>query len=386
MSKRILHGLLTIAMVAVLAALVWWMNRPEAIAVTVHRVARGTVETTVSNTRAGTVTACRRAKLSPSVGGQIAQLPVHEGDTVKQNQLLLELWNADITAEIELALREAQAAQASATAICLSAAEAQRDATRQRSLFERKLVSEEARDRAETLARSRAAECRAANMSTQVREARVAVVQQQLTKTRLLAPFEGVIAQINGELNEFVTPSPPGIPTPPAIDLIDTRCFYVAAPIDEVDVAGITIGQPARLTLDAFGKQAFTGKVRRIGDYVVDLEKQARTVEVEVEFSDDPGRPRLLAGYSADVDIILAVQPDVLRIPSEALLEGNRVYVFDRVTGRVQARNIRTGNRNWQFTAVLEGLTAGDQVVTNPDAEGLLDDAAARQVDEADLR
>ena len=58
-----------------------------------------------------------------------------------------------------------------------------------------------------------------------VSEARVGVTEATLEKTRLIAPFDGVVAEINGELNEYVTPSPIGIPTPPAIDLIDNQLF-----------------------------------------------------------------------------------------------------------------------------------------------------------------
>ncbi len=386
MSKGAARGLLAIGVVLLVGLGIWWQSRPEPVPVTVADVARGVVERTVSNTRAGTVTACRRAKLSPSAGGQIAQLPIHEGDHVKQGQLLLALWNDDVVAELELARRESQAARATARAVCLNADEARRDAERQQTLFARKLVSEEIRDRARTQARSRAAECEASNMSARVREARVGVVQANLARTRLTAPFDGVVAEVTGELNEYVTPSPPGIPTPPAVDLIDTGCFYVDAPIDEVDAAGVAVGQPARITLDAFGKQAFAGKVRRIGNYVVDLEKQARTVSVEVEFTNGEDRPRLLAGYSADVDIILSSRQDVLRVPSQALLEGDKVYVFDSDQGRVARRDVKTGAANWQFTEVTDGLQAGDQVVTNPDADGLADGAPAKQVSEAQLQ
>jgi HlyD family secretion protein len=385
MGKRIWRWSIGLAVLAVLAVLLWWAKRPEPVAVTLHQVERGVVETSVSNTRAGTVKACRRAKLSPSLGGQIAQLPVKEGDHVKQGQLLLELWNQDIAAQTELARREATAARASARAACLTAAKAKRDADRQASLFKRKLVSEETRDQARTLAHSRAAECDSANAKAGVSQAQVTVMEANLAKTRLLAPFAGVVAEVNGELNEYVTPSPPGIPTLPAVDLIDNSCFYVSAPIDEVDVAGVSVGMPARVTLDAFPKQNFDGKVRRIGDYVVDLEKQARTVDVEVAFDDPEHHARLLAGYSADVDIILAVRKDVLRIPSAAILEGSKVYVFDADSGRVSAHTVRTGAANWQYTEVLEGVRAGQQVVTNPDADGLADGAAAREVSEAEL-
>ena len=85
-----------------------------------------------------------------------------------------------------------------------------------------------------------------------------------LDQATLRAPFAGIVAQINGEVGEFVTPSPPGIPTPPAVDLIDDSCLYVEAPIDEVDAARVKSGMPVRISLDAFRGQSFAGTVTRI--------------------------------------------------------------------------------------------------------------------------
>ncbi|MGD8643143.1 MAG: efflux RND transporter periplasmic adaptor subunit, partial [Chromatiales bacterium] len=266
------------------AALIWYANRPQPVAVLVQAVERGPVEQTVANTRAGTVTACRRAKLSPSIGGQISVLDIEEGDTVEAGQLLLELWNEDLEAQVELATSEAKAAEARAQAACAEAEVAQREARRARQLVKDKLTSEEQADAAITRAKSRRAQCEAALASANVSRAQVKVATARLTRTRLTAPFAGVVAEITGELNEYTTPSPPGIPTPPAIDLIDNSCYYVLAPIDEVDAPAIRLDMPVRITLDAFGDHAFEGRVRRIGAYVLDVEKQARTVDVEAEF------------------------------------------------------------------------------------------------------
>ena len=81
-----------ILFLAVLAGVfVWYKMRPKDIEVTVAQVTRGTVEKIVANTRAGTLEACRKANLSPAVGGQISLLTVDEGDMVRSGQLLLEL-------------------------------------------------------------------------------------------------------------------------------------------------------------------------------------------------------------------------------------------------------------------------------------------------------
>jgi HlyD family secretion protein len=121
----------------------------------------------------------------------------------------------------------------------------------------------------------------------------------------LYAPFDGTVAKIVGELGEYSTPSPPGVPTPPAIDLIDDTCLYVKAPMDEVDAPKIQVGLPVRVSLDALPKQPLPGKVRRVAPYVLAVEKQARTVDVEVDF-ERPATGNLLVGYSADVEIVLS--------------------------------------------------------------------------------
>ncbi len=356
----------------------WWTGRANPIDVDVAIVERGIVEKTIANTRAGTIKACRRAKLSPSAGGQIARLPVHEGDVVKQGTLLLELWNLDLMAQLTLAAQETASASATARARCIEARQAQREAERQQRLLARKLASEEQVDQAVSTADAANAACEAANANTAVSRARIAVTEANLEKTRLIAPFDGVVAEINGELNEYVTPSPIGIATPPAIDLLDNRCFYLTAPIDEVDVAGIQIDQIARVTLDAFGKRRFDGRVRRIADYVLDVEKQARTVDVEVEFVDPNDIVVLLAGYSADVEIILETHADTLRIPTEAVFDGNQVYVLDADSGVLVQREVRIGTSNWDHTEIVDGLNEGEQVVTTVEREGLADGLAVR--------
>jgi HlyD family secretion protein len=351
-----------------------WAGRSKPIVVEVVDAGRGTVAETVTNTRAGTVKACQRAKLAPPGGGQIARLPVKKGDHVQAGQVLLELWNDDIRAELAVTERDAAAARALRDEACVSARVARRESNRLASLVERKLVSAELADRAAGEAEAREAGCRAAAEQTRVSEARIDAARARLEKTQLKAPFAGTVAEINGEIGEFVTPSPVGIPTPPAVDVVDTSCLYITAPIDEVDAPRVREGMPARVTLDAFRARSFPAHVRRVAPYVLDVEKQARTVEVEAEI-DDVGDALLLPGYSADVEVILAERADVLRIPTRALVEGKRVYVLE--DGRVRAREVQTGVGNWEYTEITGGLDAGARVILSVDREGLADGVAA---------
>lgn len=372
MKWRALGILAGLAVVGVGGAL--WFARPEPISVEVSAADRGTVAETVTNTRAGTVKACQRAKLAPPAGGQIARLPVKKGDRVQAGQILLELWNDDIRAEVSVTERDAAAAKAKREEACVAARVARRESDRMAALTERKLVSTELAERAAGEADAREAACRAAGEQIRVSQARIEAAQARLERTLLRAPFAGTVAEINGEIGEFVTPSPVGIPTPPAVDVVDTSCIYITAPIDEVDAPRVRAGMPARVTLDAFRDRSFKAHVRRVAPYVLDTEKQARTVEVEAEI-DELGDALLLPGYSADVEVILAERADVLRIPTRALIEGKRVYVLEGDT--VHSRDVTTGVGNWEHTEITDGLEEGAQVVVSIDREGLADGVRA---------
>lgn len=355
---------------AALSALLSYLNQPTAISVAMYTVSRGEVLSSVANTRAGTLKACRRARLSPSIGGQIEHLPVTEGDRVKQGDVLLEIWNDDLTAQLTLAHGEASAAGSRAREACVIAKGAQREATRLRKLARNNLASEEAIDRADNDANARQAACDAANTSIKVSQARIDVAAAALARTQLLAPFDGTVAEVNGELGEFLTPSPVGVATLPAIDLIDYTCLYVSAPIDEVDAPQIKTGMTANISLDAFAGTLFKGTIRRVASYVLEREKQARTVEIEVEFRNPADAEKMLPGYSADVEVILERRKNVLRIPTEAVMEDQYVFfLLDDVT--INKRQIKTGMHNWSYSEVLSGLKEGDRIVVSVEREGL---------------
>ncbi|HCX34960.1 MAG TPA: efflux RND transporter periplasmic adaptor subunit, partial [Rhodocyclaceae bacterium] len=111
--------------------------------------------------------------------------------------------------------------------------------------------------------------------------------------------------------------------------------------------------------------------VRRIAPYVLDVEKQARTAEVEVEFVEPKEAGALLVGYSADAEIVLGVHEGVVRVPSAALLEGKRVLVVRESDTVLEERAVETGLANWEFTEVTRGLSAGSRIVVSLDRAGV---------------
>jgi len=374
--KKGLKRLLWISPIVGLVIIFMIMSQPGPLNVAVAEVERSDVRSSVANTRAGTVVACRRAMLAPQIGGQIAGLYVTEGDVVEQGDLLLELWNDDRKAELLLAERNIKASRVQAEQACTIAATADKEAKRLTRLLSQGLASQEGTEAAVGRADATEAGCRAASALVEVSKANRDIAIASLAKTQLRASFAGTVAEVNGEIGEYVTPSPVGIPTPPAIDLVDSSCLYISAPIDEVDAPAIRVGMPARITMDAFPGQFFAGHVRRVAPYVLDLEKQARTVEVEAEIDIIPAGQVLLPGYSADLEIVLAERKATLRIPTQAINDGRVLVLGD--DGVLQERSISTGIGNWEYTEILDGLEAGERVVVSVDRAGVVPGAIAQ--------
>ena len=363
---------------ALIVAVYFFTKQPKFVDVEIVTLEQGEVRATVSNTRVGTVKACRRAYLAPATGGQVAELHVKEGDSVKQNQLLLEVWNKDLKAQVKLQDAQIRANRASADQACQLGAGAEREADRALRLQKMDhIISEEQVDIKATGARAKRASCNAALEAIAVSQANRDVVQAAVERTLVVAPFDGTVAEINAELGEFITPSPLGIPTLPAIDLLDVSCLYVSAPIDEVDAPQIKTGMSACVSLDAFTDKRCSGTVSRIAPYVLEKEKQARTVEVEVKLTDPKDLNGLLPGYSADIEVLLDSKPQALRVPAEAVLENHRVLVM-RADGLLEERSFKPGLVNWNTVEVLSGLNVGDKVVLSVGREGVVAGAYAR--------
>jgi HlyD family secretion protein len=275
----------------------------------------------------------RRAELSPQIGGLVVALPHREGDWVKAGDVVVRLDDRAQRAELESARTTVEAARAQADEACLAAALAEKELVRTEALHNRGIASDQSLDMLRTDRDRTRAGCAAARAAVGQAAARVGSVEVQLAFTELRAPFAGTIAELSTEVGEYITPSPPGLPIPPVIDLLDPESIYVSAPIDEVDAERVKAGQAVRVTVDSRPDVAMSATVERVSSYVLDVLEQNRTVEVEVRLDDS--------------EAMRGVLPGVL-----ILMEGV-----------LEERVVDVGLRNWRYAEVLDGLAPGDLVV-----------------------
>jgi len=339
--------------------------RPKLVPVTVRSVELGRVEDTVVNSRAGTVQSRRRSEMSPGIPGLVVAIPARKGTHVKKGDVLLRLNDDEYKAQVELAQRSLDAARAVAEQAQLEAELADRQWKRTQELSHDHVVSETAIDMDRTAAQTTRVAAAAAQSKILVAQASLDSARAILDKTVITAPFDGVVLDVTTEVGEWITPAPPGVPLPPILDLIDPDALYVSAPIDEADVARLKTDLPVRMTLDAFRGRSFKGKLTYTSSFVETRQEQSRTLRVEAEFEEKQLPANLLPGLSADIEVILDGRDNVLRIPTFALLENNRVLKVN--DGRLTETKVVTGLHNWSFTEITSGLGAGDSVVVSLD-------------------
>ena len=337
---------------------------PDPIPVDTVAATRGPVEATITNSKAGTVRARRRAKLSPGTSGTVIEILVERGQHVIAGDVLLRLDDSTQRSQLALAERALDVAVATNERSCIAADRAARELARNQGLGEG-VVSEDMLDRLESAEELARAECRVAEAEVQRARAAVDAANTELEKTRLVAPFDAIIAEKSVELGEWVTPSVPLLAAPELMDAIDPTSLYISAPMDEVDAARLSVGLPVRVTIDPYPEQEFAGKVARVAPFVLDLERQNRTIEVEVELEDVAFASTLLPGTSADVEVILETRNDVVRIPTRALLAGGKVLLVEN--GALVEREIDIGLKNWDWTEVTSGLEENERVVNTLD-------------------
>ena len=293
----------------------------------------------------GSIQPERRADLRAEISAVVLQVLRENGDAVKRGELLVRL---DDTA-IRDSLGSAEAALRAAG---LAHEQAQRQFDRMKTLRGSGMASAQALDDAEGRRNAAASELEAA-------KARVVLARQQMQRTEVRAPFDGVVsdrkvsagdtAQVGKEL----------------LKVIDPRSMRFEAMVAADHVGEVRAGQPVYFRVNGYGDQEFAGKVRRVNPAA---NPTTRQVEVLVDFVGDK-QPRL-AGLYAEGRLETASR-ESLTLPATAVVrEGDRASAFrvqgnklQKVAVSLSERDARTGD-----FVVKAGLAEGDRVIRHPTA------------------
>ncbi|MEE4639353.1 MAG: efflux RND transporter periplasmic adaptor subunit [Wenzhouxiangella sp.] len=271
-----------------------------------------------------------RAKVVPRIGGQVMELLVEEGDSVKAGQVLARL-DAD---RLRLQLAQAEA----------NMRRLAQDFDRHREMHERDMISTETFDRLK--------------FEFEAQSAQYKLAQLEVSYSEITAPIDGVISMRQVRVGNQVNT------VDPVFEVTALDPLQAVLDVPERELSRLQPGQTAILRADALPGEEFVGEVARISPVI---DPDSGTFRVTVELGGE--HKRLRPGMFGRFSIIYDQRDEVVLVPVEAVLsEDGRSSVFVIRDGQAERRAVMPGYRNNGHFEITEGLEAGEQVVTTGQA------------------
>ncbi len=344
--------------------------REHAIDVEAASAGFGPVEDVVVNSEAGTVKARERARLGVEAIGRVAEIPYREGSRVKAGDLLLRLESTTEKTRLLAARRNADVQRATLVGARSAVGLARKTLDRTTSLKARGLASQAQLDEVREQSERAQAEAGAAEARLRSAESAIRLAEDDLTHVEIRAPYDGTIAHRLVEVGEGVSPGQP------LLELVSLSDLYASAPIDERDAGRLEVGMPVRITVDTYPGVVWPSRLSRISPVVEEAKEQNRTQEIESDLPADSTKPRPKPGMTTDVEVVLERREKVLRVPTFAVIDGQRVFAIEK--GRAVSRSVKVGLRSWEWSEILSGLREGERVITSLDRPGLKESVPVR--------
>jgi len=391
-----------------------WLGKDFEVKVTTQTVESKTITELI--TANGKVQPETEVKISPDVSGEIIDMDIQEGDEVKQGQLLVVI-KPDIyiqtlnRAEAALNSSKARLAQTEAQMI-----ERELAFNRTKTLYEQQAVPQSDFETAQASYKVAAAEVRAAEFGVKSAEASVAEAEEQLVKTKIYAPMNGIVSKLNVEKGERVVGTNMYAGTEMMV-VANLDRMEVKVEVNENDIVKVSKGDTALVEVDAYLKRKFKGIVTEIANSantVGTSTDQVTNFDVKVLLLSDsygdlidsssmkiyPFRP----GMSATVDIQTETREGVIAVPiqavttrlvgenSEAGDENSQAekeeVIFVLENGLARKRQVQTGIQDNMSIEILKGVNDSDEVITGPYnivSRTLKDSLQVKAVDEKEL-
>ncbi len=389
--KLFIFGGIGVLLVVVVLLVAFSGNKKEIVTVTTEKVIKRNITQTVTAT--GKINPEFKVVITPEVTGEIVSLPVKEGDRVKKGDVLIK-----IKADAYQATKQRNEAMLASAKSNLSMYKAQlekvnSDYNRMKGMFEKKLASEADLEAAKSTYLSTKASYESAQAGVDQSSAALRETIEQLNKTIIYSPMEGTISKLNVELGERVLGSGFSQGTD-IMTVSDLNSMEATVDVDENDVVLVSIGDTARIKVDAFGKKEFIGIVTEIGNSAktsgVGTQEQVVNFEVKIRISDVD--KNLRPGMSCNATIETQTKQDVIAVPIQSVTarqgdmkpegenkdneEGQAAktvkkketeiqeIVFVVENGVAKSKSVKTGISDDNYIEVIEGLKGEEMVVS----------------------
>ena len=320
--------------------------------VKVFTVKRGDISVPISTT--GTIFPEYESKIGPKISGTIEIVYVDEGDKVQKGQPLVQLNQQNLLIVVRQGQAAVRVAEAQLKEAEVKVENLKKERERLANLLKKNVISQQKYDDIDTaysMAVTRMEVIRAQILSTREN---LAMANQKLRDTVIIAPFSGLIVKRFINQGEYVSTMPPS----PLFLIMNIDKVKTKISLPEIHIAHIHISNPVDVTVDTYPGIIFKGKVSTINP-MVDPVSRAFTVNVEIPNKDH----RLKPGMFARVKIYPTIHKSALIVPFKSVIkrEGNTV-VFVIEGNTVRLRAITAGITNEKEIEVIDGLKEGEEV------------------------
>ena len=314
--------------------------------------------------------------LSSEVIGKVDELFVEEGDRVHQGQLVLRIEDENFIAGLEQSEAAVRINTIDIERQEVRIQNLERQFERSKSLFERNLVGEEEFD----TARNQLDLARIDLMSSRERlaqaEAQLDQVNDQLSKTQVISPIDGVITSLDIKVGETAIASSTNIPGSSLMTIANPASIYTEVLVDEADVANIEVGQRAEIVAIAYPDQPMRGVVRFIANTAkVAQGRQGLSFTVKIDIT-DPGQVVLRPGMSCRAEIFSRQDLEVAAVPIQAVLfEEDRAelrsdyFIFVNDGGVARKTKVEVGLSDDEYQELVSEIDDNVEIVVGPNQE-----------------
>jgi len=419
-TKIVITVVVLLIAAAVVAANVYY-RRDRGVQVATEAIRSRDLEAIVS--ASGKIQPKRQVNISANTMGKVTKLAVEEGQRVKAGQFLLEIDPRSLAGQLERGEASIAAAQSSLqsgrTAVesaNINLALARTNLKRQQDLWKDGLTTKEALERAQNEVEAREADLRAREQEIKTREqqikqevASLATTKYNLSQVVISAPMDGLVTRRNIEEGETAVVGTMNNAGTVLLTIADMSVLEAEIEVDETDIPNVSLGQIAKVKIDAVPNREFKGRVTEIANSPIQTststsgQRQATTFKVVVTIEDQV--PDVRPGFTCTAEITTATRQNVVSVPIQALTVRDLLYtnagqlvreppprrkrsaeeqsttrvetpeghtrketegVFLFQDGKAVFTPLKTGVAGEQYFEVTEGLKGGDQVITGP--------------------
>ena len=314
--------------------------------------------------------------LSSEVIGKVAGLFVDEGDVVHQGQLVLQVDDVNFVAGMEQSEAAVRINSIDIERQEVRIANLRRQFARSKSLHEQKMIGDGEFDDAKNQLDLAHIDLKSSRERLAQSRAQLDQMNDQLSKTKIVSPINGVITSLDIKVGETAIASATNIPGSSLMTIANPDSIYAEVLVDEADVATVEVGQRVEIVAIAYPDQPMLGIVRYIANTAkIAPGRQGLSFTVKIDIT-DAGEVVLRPGMSSRAEIFTRQDQEVIAVPIQALIfEEDRselrseYFIFVNDNGIARKTKVEVGISDDEYQELISEIDSNIEVIVGPDQE-----------------